>query len=127
MPAPEGFSWIDKPRLSAMARPHSLDEYLWLREQGMQLIICLTEDGPPRAWINEAGLFSVHLPIEDMHPPTQQQIDVCLAAIQKAGARQMGVAVHCTGGLGRTGTMIACWFVHHENMSARDAIARVRR
>jgi atypical dual specificity phosphatase len=127
MPAPDGFSWIDKPRLAAMARPHALAEYQWLREQGIHLVICLAEDSPPRTWINDAGLFSMHIPIEDMHPPSQSQIDLCMGAIDKASAKNLGVGIHCTAGHGRTGTMLACWLVHHEGLAARDAITRIRR
>lgn len=115
------------PNLAAMARPQSLEEFRWLREQGIQLVICLTEDPPPRAWINDAGLFSKHIPIEDMHAPSQKQIDLCLTSIEKANTNGMGVSIHCTAGLGRTGTMLGCWFVQNEGMSGRDAIARVRR
>jgi atypical dual specificity phosphatase len=127
MPAPEEFSWIERPLLAAMACPGSLEEYQWLRTQGIQLILSLMETPPPRAWINEAGLFSTHVPIEDMHPPTQQQIDTCLNVIKKAHAKKIGVGLHCTAGLGRTGTLLACWFVDHEGMSGRDAVARIRR
>jgi atypical dual specificity phosphatase len=126
MPAPDGFSWIDRPRLAAMAQPAALDEFQWLREQGVQLVVSLSEDSPRRSWINEAGLFSLHVPIDDMSPPTQEQIDQTMTAMQKAIANKLGVAVHCTAGLGRTGTMIACWFVD-QGLSARDAITRVRR
>jgi len=127
MSAPDGFSWIDRPRLAAMAQPGSLEEFQWLREQGIQLVLCLTEQPPRRSWINDAGLFSVHLPIEDMSAPTQEQLDQCIAGIEKGLANKLGVAVHCRAGMGRTGTIVACWLVANEGLSARDAITRIRR
>lgn len=110
-----------------MALPAALEEYQWLRAQGIQLVVCLTEDSPRRDWVNAAGLFSMHLPIEDMQPPTQEQIDQGMAAIAKAITNQLGVGIHCAVGLGRTGTMIACWLVENDGLAPRDAITRVRR
>jgi atypical dual specificity phosphatase len=126
MPAPAGFTWIDKPVLGAMALPQSLAEYEWLRGHGIQLVISLNEDPPPRHWINEAGLFSLHIPVLDMHPPSQKQIELCLSSIRKANDGGLGVGLHCSAGLGRTGTMLACYFVQ-EGLGPRDAITRVRR
>jgi atypical dual specificity phosphatase len=125
MSAPDGFTWVDPPLLAAMPQPGEADDYRWLRDQGVQLVISLCEDPPPRNWLNEAGLFSMHIPVEDMHPPTQKQIDLCLSAIDKAQARGFGAAIHCSAGLGRTGTMLACHFVK-KGMSAASAIDHVR-
>ena len=50
----------------------------------------------------------------------------CISAIAKVNSNNMGVAVHCGAGLGRTGVVIAAYFVH-KGMTARSAIAKVRR
>jgi atypical dual specificity phosphatase len=125
MPAPEEFSWIDKPTVAGMARPGTLDELAWLREQGIQLLISLTEDPLRRDWINEAGLFSMHVPVVDLLAPSQKQIDLCLSAVNKARVNQFGVGIHCGAGLGRTGTILACYLVT-QGLNGRDAIARTR-
>jgi atypical dual specificity phosphatase len=126
MAQPHGFSWIERPLLAAMARPDSADEFHWLRQEGIQLVLALTEERPRRDWINDAGLMVVHVPVVDMEAPTQEQLDQCVSAIRRANEKQMGVAVHCTAGLGRTGVVLACYFVD-KGMTAQNAIARVRR
>ncbi|MFO0964119.1 MAG: dual specificity protein phosphatase 23 [Gemmataceae bacterium] len=123
---PEAFTWVDKPLLAAMAKPTEAEEYQWLRAQGIQLLISLTEYPPRRDFVNDAGLLLLHVPIQDMHPPSQRQLEVCMSSIQKALNQNMAVGIHCGAGLGRTGTVLACYFVT-QGMSAKNAIARVRR
>lgn len=126
MPQPQGFSWIDRPLLAAMALPESKDDLEWLRQHGIEVLISLTEDPLRRDWVNDTGFLVVHEPINDMEAPTQEQLDRCVSAIARAHANNMGVAVHCGAGLGRTGVVIAAYLVHR-GQTARDAIAHVRR
>jgi atypical dual specificity phosphatase len=126
MAAPNGFSWIDKPLLAALARPSSPEELSWLRSQGIEVLVSLTEDRPRRDWVEQANLLVFHEPMEDMEAPTQDQLDRCVSAIERATERNMGVAVHCGAGLGRTGTVLAAYLVA-KGQTANNAIARIRR
>jgi atypical dual specificity phosphatase len=127
MSQPPNFSWVEKPFLAAMARPQDLEELQWLRKQGIEVLLSLTEDPPRRDWVNDAGLMVVHVPVEDMQPPTQDQIDRCISTVRRANEHNLGVAVHCGAGMGRTGVVLACYFVMKQHLNAKNAIARVRR
>ena len=122
---PDGFSWIDRPHLAACARPADADEFTWLRQQGIQILLTLSEDRPRRDWVDAAGLLVVHVPIIDMDAPTQEQLDHCVSTLRRARSQGMGVAVHCTAGLGRTGSILAAYFVA-QGFTPTAAIARVR-
>jgi atypical dual specificity phosphatase len=126
MPQPYGFSWVEKPLLAAMARPDDPEELEWLRRQGIEVLVSLTEEPLRRDWIDDAGLLVMHVPMEDMEAPSQEQLERCVSAITRAHAKQMGVGVHCGAGLGRTGVVLACYFVA-KGLTAANAIARVRR
>jgi atypical dual specificity phosphatase len=125
MSRPPGFSWIDRPRLAAMARPDAPEELAWLRQNGLELVLSLTEEPLRRDWVADASLLALHVPVPDMESPTPDQIETCVSAIRRAHERQMGVVVHCAAGLGRTGTILACHFVAG-GMTAREAIDRIR-
>jgi atypical dual specificity phosphatase len=125
MSRPTGFSWIDRPKLAALARPDFPEELAWLRQNGIELVLSLTEDPLPRHWVADASLLALHVPIPDMEAPTPEQIETCVSAIRRAHERHMGVAIHCAAGLGRTGVILACYFVA-QGQSARAAIDRVR-
>ncbi len=120
-----GFSWIDEPSLAAMPRPYSQADLVWLRSQGIDVLLTLTEYPLPKAWVDEAGLMAVHLPVPDFEAPTQEQLRQAVATIQNSRLGNMGVAVHCAAGRGRTGTVIAAYLVS-QGATAAEAIQNVR-
>jgi atypical dual specificity phosphatase len=70
-------------------------------------------------------LLVVNVPVPDMEAPTDRQLDHLLETIRKAHNSGMGVAVHCGAGLGRTGTVLAAYFVTR-GMAPREAVEKVR-
>lgn len=119
------FSWVVKPYLAAMAKPRSVEELQWLRQHGIDILISLTEEPPHRHEVNQVGLMQVHIPVMDFTAPSQTDLQNAIEAIRKAKNSQLGAAVHCGAGMGRTGTILAAWFVA-EGMTSTDAIKQVR-
>jgi atypical dual specificity phosphatase len=126
MSKPRAFSWIERPGLAALGWPESREELRWLKAQGIEVLVSLTEDPPDKYQVREAGLLLYHVPVPDMTAPTQEELDRCVSAINKAKQTGMGVAIHCGAGAGRTGAVLACYFVDH-GATAKEAITKVRR
>jgi atypical dual specificity phosphatase len=122
---PPGFSWVIPNRLAGLAFPSDSTDFIWLRDNGVQLLISLTEDIPRRQWINEAGLMAVHVPVPDMTAPSLQQLEQILETIEKAHTANMGVAIHCAAGRGRTGTVLAAYLIN-QGASPSEAMHKVR-
>ena len=119
-----GFSWVIDEQLAGMPQP-SQAGLSWAREEGVSLLISLTESGTDPVLAAEADLVVVHIPVPDMTAPPLHQLHHFVTTIGPAMARGEGVGVHCLAGMGRTGTFLAAWFIW-DGMTPEDAIAHVR-
>ena len=63
-----------------------------------------------------------HAIVDMSVPRSRQQTARILDAIDEALDAGRNVYVHCWGGIGRTGTVVGCWFVRH-GMTGDEALA----
>lgn len=97
-----------------------------LRENAITAILSLSEDPLERALLQEFDFAYRHVPIADFTAPTPEQVEEAIRFIDEQTAQRHGVLVHCHAGMGRTGTLLACFLVSR-GWSPDEAIETVRR
>ncbi len=119
------FSWLVEQKLAAMSYPESKDAFLLLWKLGIRAMINLAEEPLPGEIPRKVGILTEHIPVVDFTAPTLQQVEQAIAMIYFCLDKEMPVAVHCIAGLGRTGTILACYLVG-QGISAEEAITTIR-
>ena len=121
---PTNFSWLIEEKLAGSGMPTSSDELDWILKQGVKSIVTMTEDALPQQWIRE--IEYLHVPTPDFTAPDMEKIDMAVDFIHQNISDNQAVMVHCAAGLGRAGTILACYFVKHMKFTAKEAINKVR-
>ena len=104
--------------------PTSSDEFDWLLNQGIKSIVTMTEQSLPGDWIQNIGYL--HVPTPDLTSPDMDRIDSAVDFIHEQIKNDQAVLVHCAAGMGRAGTILACYFIKYKKFSAIDAIKKIR-
>src|SRR5690606_12125222 len=89
-------------------------------------LVSLDENGIAPAVAQENGLRYMHIPVPDFHAPETGQANEFVDFVKGCRKDGLSVAVHCRGGYGRTGTLIACYLIAN-GMTAKQAIDLVRK
>ena len=124
-PGVEGITNFDRVNdgLYRGAQPNSLGLQS-LARLGIKTIINLRQTN--EVWAVEAaeaqalGITYTNVPMSGVDRPTDQQVEQVLALLETAPAP---VFIHCLRGADRTGTIIACYRIQHDQWTSAQAMS----
>lgn len=122
------------------ARPQHGNELVkdWLKfmqDQGIQRVCCLLDRSQLEPYDNLLDTYRqnfgleqvIWTPIEDFHIVEPEiLLNQILPFLTLANQLQEKVVVHCAGGIGRTGHILAAWLIAGRGFSKQEAIAAVK-
>ncbi|WP_338603420.1 dual specificity protein phosphatase family protein [Sulfolobus tengchongensis] len=125
--------WVRKKVIGGSSIPYTVNEILEWKKEGVKRILVLPEDWEiEESWgdkeyylstLKSHGFKYLHVPIPDGGIPTDSQF---ITIMRWLLSEKEGNLVHCIGGLGRTGTILASYLILIEGLDASSAIDEVR-
>ena len=113
--------------------------YAWtsfMQAQGITRVVCLLPERQLKAYSELLGTYRqifgegnvLWTPIDDFNLASERQlIEQIVPFLLETDRQKAKTVVHCSGGVGRTGHVLAAWLVSRRGMSNEEAIRAVKR
>lgn len=106
----ENLWWVIPGKLAGVRKP-TADEIAELKAAGVGAIVSVMDDPSNLDLYEQVGILHRSLPTKGGTPPSPEQIQELQSFVDEQNRLGHGVAVHCTNGRRRTGTMLAAYLI----------------
>lgn len=101
--------WLEENSVGGMPKP-PIDEIPSLYKNGLRAVASFLESDDNLQEYRDNNIETCWIPVEDDEAPTREQAEEFTAFVEKAKNQNLALAVHCKGGNGRAGTMLASYY-----------------
>jgi len=122
-PIEENLWWVIPGKLAGVRKPMA-EELTELRAVGIGAIVSVMDDPSNLNLYELSGIPHLWLPTKGGTAPSREQIQELQNFVDSQNRQGKAVAVHCTSGRRRTGTMLASYLVHGGS-SYREAMQTI--
>ena len=109
-PIKENLWWVIPGKLAGVRKPMA-EEFAQLQEKGIGAIVSVMDDPSNLDLYQQANIPYLWLPIEVDGSPSREQMKEFQNFIDSQNQLGHAVAVHCTSGRHRTGTILASYLI----------------
>ncbi len=104
------------------------DDVERLQQHGVGAVVNLcAERKDDQTRLAQARMEYLWLPVIDTCAPTFEQIEVGVVWIEYQLLSGRVIYIHCAAGVGRSATLLACWYLYAQNMSVSQALHLIKK
>ena len=125
--SPYRFGWLIEGKLAASGRLMSPSQLAWAASRGIKSVVTIIEFPLESTWFaSGCEIVYRHIKVKDHSAPPVKELGELITYIDTEITNGRPVIVHCNGGSGRTGTVLAAYLMKKEGLTAQQAVRKVK-